>query len=133
MGAFSNDMEAKIVNHFLRNSPVTPVTTVYLALFTADPGETGSTVNEANFTGYTRKSSDWDPLDGAGTTKNTDIITFGANADVGSQIITHAAVFDGGTVGAGNCLVYGALQAAKTLDQGDVLSFAAGAMVLTLD
>ena len=44
MGAFSNYLEEKIVEHFLRNNAITPPTTVYVALFESDPGEaTGGT------------------------------------------------------------------------------------------
>ena len=37
MGAFSNYLEEKIVEHFLRNNAITPPTTVYVALFESDP------------------------------------------------------------------------------------------------
>ena len=33
MGAFSNYLEEKIVDHFLRNNAITPPTTVYVSLF----------------------------------------------------------------------------------------------------
>lgn len=129
MGAFSNDLEAKIVDHFLRNTSQTSPTTVYLALFQTNPAEDGSGTETA-YTGYARQSSAWTSLNGSGETENTASITFPANG--GAQVtITHAAVFD--AVSSGNMLIYGVLTASKVLETSDVLSFAAGALVLTLD
>ena len=61
MGAFSNYLEEKIVEHFLRNNAITPPTTVYVTLFESDPGEaTGGT--ETAYTGYARQSATWTEL-----------------------------------------------------------------------
>ena len=131
MGAFSNYMEEKIVEHFLRNNAVASPITVYLALFTSDPAEAG-TGTEASFTGYARQSSAWTALDGNGQTKNSGAITFPANANASASVtITHAAIYDSSSTG--NMLLYGALATPKTLAVGDVLSFAANALTLTLD
>lgn len=131
MGAFSNYMEEKIVEHFLRNNAVASPTTVYLALFESDPGEaTGGT--ETAYTNYARQASTWTALDGAGQTKNTGVITFPANGNASASVtITHAAIYDAATTG--NRLLYGPLASSKTLAVGDVISFATNALTLTLD
>lgn len=131
MGAFSDYMEAKIVDSFLRNTAYTPAATVYLALFESDPGEaTGGT--ETSFTNYVRQAAAWTALDGAGQTKNSALITFPANANASASVtITHIAIYDAAS--GGNRLLYAALTSSKTLAVGDVLAFAANACVFTLD
>ena len=131
MGAFSNYLEEKIVEHFLRNNPITPPVTVYVALFESDPGEAAGGTETA-FTGYARQSSAWTALDANGQTKNSGAVTFPANGNaVNAVTITHIALYDAAT--AGNRLFYAAMSASKTLSPGDVLSFAANALVFGLD
>lgn len=131
MAALSNYLEEKIVDHFLRSAPATSPTTVYLALFTADPTEDG-TGAEATYVNYARQTSVWTSLDGNGQTKNSAIVTFPANGNASaSQTITHGALFDALT--GGNMLLYGALATSKTLAVGDILSFSENALTLTLD
>jgi hypothetical protein len=131
MAALSNYLEEKIVDHFLRNNPATSPTTVYLALFTSDPGEDGNGT-EAVYANYARQSSVWTSLDGNGQTKNSSIVTFPANGNASaSETISHGALFDALT--GGNMLLYGALATSKTLAVGDILSFSENALTLTLD
>ena len=131
MGALSNYLEEKIVEHFLRNSAVGSPATVYLALYESDPGEAGAGT-EATFVNYVRVASTWTALDGAGQTKNVATVTFAANGNASAAAtITHAAILDAATTG--NVLLYGPLASPKTLAVGDVLSFAANALTLTLD
>lgn len=131
MSAFSNYLEERIVEHFLRNNTVASPTTIYLALFETDPGEDASGT-ETSYTSYARQTSTWTALDGSGQTKNVSSVTFPANGNASaSATVTHAAIFDAATLG--NCLLYGPLASSKTLAVGDVLSFAANALTLTLD
>lgn len=131
MGAFSNYLEEKIVEHFLRNNSVTPPATVYVGLFESDPGE-ASAGTETSYTGYARQSSAWTALDANGQTKNSGAITFPANGNASASVtITHICLFDAAS--AGNRLFYAQLSAPKTLSPGDVLSFAANAIVFGLD
>ena len=131
MGAFSNYMEEKIVEHFLRNNAITPPATVYVALFESDPGE-ATAGTETAFTGDARPSSTWTALDANGQTKNSATVTFPANGNASASVtITHIALFDAATNG--NRLLYAQLSAPKTLSPGDVLSFAANAIVFGID
>ena len=94
MSAFSNYLEGKIVDHFLRNTSVSSPTTVYLALFESDPGEDASGTETA-YTGYARQASTWTVLDGAGETKNNASVSFPANGNASASVtISHAAIFD---------------------------------------
>lgn len=131
MSAFSNYLEAKIVDFWLRSTTQTPPSGVYLALFQDNPGEdAGGT--ETGYTNYARQEAVWTPLDSNGQTKNDAAITFPANGNASSDVtISHAAIFDAATTG--NMLLYGPLASPKTLAPGDVLSFAANALTLTID
>ena len=131
MSAFSNWLEGKIVDFWLRGTAMTPPATVYLALFESDPGENDAGVETA-YTNYTRQSTAWTAIDANGQTKNNSTVTFQPNGNAAASVtITHAAVYDSAT--GGNMLLYGPLAAPKSLAPGDVLSFAANALTLTLD
>jgi len=131
MAAFSNYMEDKIVEHFLRNNPTSSPTTVYLALFESDPGEDNSGTETA-FSGYSRQSSEWTAIDAGGQTANTNTITFPPNGNASAAVaITHAALYDAATNG--NLLLKGTLATPKTLQTGDVLAFGVNALTLTLN
>ena len=131
MGAFSNYIEDKIVEHFLRNNPTTPPVTVYVGLFETDPGE-ATAGTETAYINYARQTATWTALDANGQTKNAATLTFPANGNAAASVtITHLCLFDAAT--AGNRLFYAALSAPKTLSPGDVLSFATNAVVFGLD
>jgi len=131
MSAFSNFMEAKIVDAFLRNTAYTPAVTVFMALFESAPGDAAAGV-ETIYTNYVRLPSTWTALDANGQTKNAALLSFAANGNaVASVAISHIVIFDA-LVG-GNRLLHAALTSPKTLAPGDVLAFAANACVFTLD
>lgn len=131
MGAFSNYLENKIVEHFLRSNATTPPATVYVGLFESDPGEANAGT-ETSFVNYARQSATWTALDANGQTKNAATLAFPANGNPAASVtITHLCLFDAATVG--NRLFYAALSAPKTLSPGDVLSFATNAVVFGLD
>ena len=132
MGAFSDYMEGKIVEHFLRNNAITPPVTVYVALFESDPGETSSGGTETAYTGYARQSAAWTAIDGSGQTKNSATLTYPANGNASASVtITYIVLFDAAT--AGNRLLVAQLSSSKTLSPGDVLSFATNAVVFGID
>ena len=107
--------------------------TQYLALFTADPTESGSVANEANYTGYARvaltKATAW--TDGGSTFSNAALIQFGA-CTAGSNTVTHFAVVDSAS-GAGAMMISGALSASLNVSAGIQPQFAAAALTITAD
>lgn len=130
MGAFTNTMEAEIVEVFLRKASKTG-SDIYVALFESDPGE-ASGGTETSYTGYARQLATWTPLDGNGQTKNVGALTYPANGNpVNAATITHLVLLD--ALSGGNRLLYAPLTASKTLSPGDVLSFAVNAIVFGLD
>lgn len=107
--------------------------TQYLALFTADPGETASLVAEANYTGYARvaltKATAW--TDGGSTFTNAALIQFGA-CTAGTNALTHFAVVDTAS-GAVAMMVSGSLSATLNVSAGIQPQFAAGALSIGAD
>ena len=104
----------------------------YLALFTADPTETGSFANEATYTGYARvaipTASGW--TDGGSTFSNSSLLQFG-QCTAGSNTITYFAVCTAST--AGQLLVSGALNSALNVSSGIQPQFAIGALSVSSD
>ena len=130
MSSMSDFLEDALINHVMRGITYTAPTAWYLGLFTADPGETAGALNEIDVgaTWYARKATGgWSPSAG-GVTSNEAAITF--NAVTGSPVtITHVGIYDA-AVG-GNRLYQAPLVQSKTLDVGDVMSFAIGAITIT--
>ena len=107
--------------------------TQYLALFTADPTETGGLGAEATYTGYARvaltKASAW--TGGANPFVNANLIQFGA-CTAGSNALTHFAVVDTAS-GAVNMMISGALSSTLNVSAGIQPQFAAGALSVSAD
>lgn len=139
MSALSDYAEVEVRKHFFRTGSFTKPTTLRVALATAatTDAQTGATITEvANSNAYARTGPD--PLDanwtGAsstdGLTDNASAITF-PTATGSWGTVSHMAIVDSATHGAGNSLIHGALTASKTVASGDVFQFAAGALDVT--
>jgi hypothetical protein len=116
MGSLCNFAENEVLDHILKVGAYSPPATVYLALFTVDPGETGTLTNEATYTGYARKAI---PFGAAGTRA----IAQNAQVDFdpctgGNNTISHWGLMDGDVEGAGNMLAYGAFTTPKAVSSG---------------
>ena len=107
--------------------------TQYLALFSADPGETGSLAAEAAYTGYARvaltKATAW--TDGGSSFSNANLIQFGA-CTAGTTAATHFAVVDTAS-GAVSQMISGALSATLNVSAGIQPQFQAGSLVITAE
>lgn len=128
MSAMSNYLENEILDHILGTGSWTMPTNVYLALFTADPGEAvASPSGEVVSSGYARQACAFGAA-ASGVASNSAIETFGpATFDWGT--ITHWALYD--AVVDGNRLLYGALTSSRVISAGDSLVFAAAALAIT--
>src|SRR5574343_631682 len=126
--SMSNTTEAAALDVFLRGTDPAyrAGATQYLALFTADPGETASLAAEANYTGYARvaltKASAW--TGSASPYTNASLIQFG-QCTAGSNAITHFAVVDTAS-GAVAMMISGALSATLNVSSGIQPQFSAG-------
>lgn len=133
--SLSNSTEADALDLFLRglDPAYRAGANNYLALFTADPGETASLAAEANYTGYARvaipKASSWTGT--ASPFTNTNLIQFGA-CSAGTNAITHFAVVNSSS-GAVSMMISGALSSTLNVSAGIQPQFAAGALSISAD
>lgn len=133
--SMSNTTENAVLKAILQGTdpPWRAGATQYLALFTADPGETASLVAEANYTGYSRvaltKATAW--TDGGSAFTNAALIQFGA-CTAGTNALTHFAVVDTAS-GAVALMVSGSLSATLNVSAGIQPQFAIGALSIGAD
>lgn len=135
MAGLSDYSEIGILNAMLRGINFTAPATnsLRLALFFADPTDAG-TVNEISGAWYGRTLTGvWGSPSAVGNTyqtSNVSAITF--QPVTGSPVtVTHIGIFD--AAAAGNMLFSAPLTSSKTLQIGDVLSFAGASIVIQLD
>jgi hypothetical protein len=131
-------LETELLEHIFKNIAIfgSP-TTVYCALYTADPGEAGSDTNEVSetATAYAREAvvttgSAW-TLTGNAVTNLSDVDFGTATGNWGT--VTHMAITDNALRATGNHYLNGALTASKTVNNGDSFKFAAGDIDVTFD
>lgn len=107
--------------------------TQYLALFTADPGETASLAAEATYTGYARvaltKASAW--TDGGSTFTNAALIQAGL-CTAGTNALSHFAIVDTPS-GAVSMMISGALSSTLNVANGIQPQFNIGALSVSAD
>ncbi len=126
----STYLENHLADHITGKASYT-APTAYLALFTADPTQAGVLTSEPTGNGYARvatTAASWAAA-ASGATSNAATLTF-PTATGPWGTLTYFALVDAAT--AGNVLVSGALAVAKTPTSGDVVSFAVGAVTLTI-
>jgi hypothetical protein len=115
-------------------------TSLYLALFTADPTEAGSTANEAAYGDYARVAVARTTAGWTLTTSATGATTIENAADVvfntctaGTETITHAAIMTGSSVTTATAntdmLIYGDLNSSLAVSSGIQPQFSAGSIV----
>lgn len=145
MTALTNFAENKIIDALLRAQSIGAPATWYVGLFTAAPSDTGGgtevsggsyarvavTASLANFAGTQSAGSTTASSGTGGTSSNNGAITFPApTASWGT--VTHFGLFDAST--SGNLWIWGALNASKTINNGDAApSFAAGSLTVQID
>lgn len=125
--SFSNYLENKVLDHVFGGSAYTAPSTLYVGLFTSDPGEAGGGT-EVSGGSYARQTITF-TVTGSQASSSAAVEFPTATASWGT--ITHAAVYD--AVSAGNLLAYGALTASKTIDSGDVFRIPSGDFDIDLD
>ena len=131
-GAASNYLEGKILDHVLTSSAYTQPAR-YVALFTSDPGETGSFTGEVSTSGtaYSRQAVTFAAAS-SGTSATNATVTFSA-ATASWGTIGYVAICDSGSAGAGNVLFYGPVTVSKTIDTGDTFQITSGNLTVSLD
>ncbi len=107
------------------NATAYSVTTPYISLHTADPGETGA--SEVSGGSYARQSGTFIAASG-GTLDNDAIMDF---TDMPAVTVTHMGVWDAAS--GGNFLWGGVLVASKTVNAGDTFRFPVGNLDINLN
>lgn len=125
--SFSNYLENKVLLHVFGATAYTAPTTLYVALFTSNPGETGAGT-EVSGGSYARQTITF-TVTGA-QAANTAAVEF-PTASASWGTVTYAAIYDAST--GGNMLDYGALTTSKTIASGDVLRIPASSYTIDLD
>lgn len=130
MAAMSDYLENKLIDQIFRGQAFTFPATIYVGLLTAAPSDTGggTEVSGGSYArvGVAASLANWAGTQGSGTTvassgttgttSNNSAITFAApTANWGTVVAI--GIYDAAS--AGNLLVYGALTAAKTINNGD--------------
>jgi len=127
MAEMSNYLENALINGTLRATSYTAPTTIYLALYTADPTD-ADTGTEVSGTSYARQTITMGaPSNGVST--NSAAIEFPA-AGGSWGTVTHIGIRDALT--AGNLLYHTPLDASKTIATGDIFRVSVGNLSVTL-
>lgn len=130
-GSFSDYLEDKVLKHVFTNTTYTPASTLYVALYTVAPTDSGGgTEVSTSSTAYARQAMAF-TVSGTNPTQatNTSAVEFPtATANWGT--IVAAAVFDASS--AGNMLAWADLTTNKTVNSGDVFRFQASSFTITL-
>lgn len=135
MTSASDYLENELLDHIFGKGAYTPPTNVYVALCTSAPADddTGSTITEADYTGYARVStggSDWNTASG-GSIDNANAVTFGEKTGGDDDTVTHFALLDAATDG--NLLFHAALDSQLVVTDGMIPEFAAGTLSVDAD
>lgn len=134
MASFSDYWENAILDATFGDPDVTITPPVYLALCTTVPTDasTGSTIVEASYTGYARKSIAAADMSAAasGSKTNSNAITFAA-CTAGTSTVIGWAICDASTVG--NVLVWGTCTSTVISTTQTPATVAIGGLVVTLD
>jgi len=133
MGSLTDTMENDMLDYVFENSPsYTPQATVYLALFTADPTDTGSLVNEVpDSNNYTRKAITFGAAASRKVTQSGDVTFNKATGSWGT--VSHWGVVDSATHGAGTMLAHGGLAVSKAVANGNTPKFSSGEVYVQID
>jgi len=129
MSALSNYAEDKILEHMLNGVVWAAPATVYVSLYTSEPGDDDSGSEVSGF-GYARVAMTGGWTNVSGTSTNTALVTFPTASGGSWGILTHFGVHDASS--GGNLLVYGALDTPTNIADTNIAEFAAGALSVSM-
>lgn len=142
MSAMSDYLENKLVDQLFRGQSAPTTTTLYVALLTAAPSDSGGgtevaggsyarvavTSSLANWAGTQSSGSTTASSGTGGQTSNNGAITF-PTPSAGWGTVTHFGIYDAAS--GGNLLFWGSLTIAKTINQADTVTFPAASLSIT--
>ena len=140
--AATNYLERRILDFIFKNNSLSfssPGDSIYVGLATAvSAAETGS-VTEADFTNYARvqgAAANWTTIGSDSTdtqtATNAAAIDFLAAGTTTADVITHVFIADASSIGGGNILFVGELEAPRTIDDRDIFRINAGNLVIEI-
>lgn len=142
-GAMSDYLENKVIDHLFRGTSYTAPANWYVALFTSSCSDSaaGTEVSGGSYARVAVASggSTWTNTQNSGTgvssgtggtTTNASTVPFNTPS-AGWGTVTHWGLYDASS--GGNLLVCAALTTSKTINSGDTVSFAAGALTFQVD
>lgn len=135
MASFSDYLENKILDHITGKTSFTMPGTVAIALTQTTPTDASLGTEVPNTNSYARKvtaASDWNAAGADGITENGATITFATPSGTWGTAVGFA-LMDSGAFGGGNMLAWGTLTTSQAIGTGNTVSFAAGALVISLD
>ena len=127
--AFSDYLEDKVLDHVFGGNAFTAHSTLYVALFTVAPSDTGGGT-EVSGGAYARQTATFN-VSGTNPTEASNVASIEyptATASYGTVLAV--GVFDALT--GGNLLAYSTLTTNKTIDAGDVFRINAGDLDIRL-
>tara|TARA_B100001939_G_scaffold109718_1_gene94811 strand:+ start:806 stop:1189 length:384 start_codon:yes stop_codon:yes gene_type:complete len=126
--SFSNYLELEVLDHVFGGSAYSAPGTIYAALFTVAPSDTGGGT-EVSGGSYARQSMAFGTA-ASGSISNSGSVEYPtATADYGTVVAM--GLFDAAS--SGNLLAYGNLTTSKTVSNGDVFRFNASSVTISLD
>jgi len=130
MSDMSSYLKVKLLNLTLNGTSYAGMNNPYVSLHTADPTDAG-TGTEVSGTGYARVQANFAAATGTDVSEATTTDTTWAAAGASWGTVGWIGIWDG-TGGSSNMLYHTALDAAKTIDTGDVFKITAGNLTVTL-
>jgi len=129
MAGFSDYLEDKVLDHVFGGAAYTAPTTLYVALYTVAPTDTGGGT-EVTGGSYARQTSTFTVSGTTPTTAtNAAAVEYPtATADYGTVVAV--GILD--ALSGGNLLAYAGLDVNKVVSNGDVFRFDAGDLDITL-
>lgn len=127
--AFSDYLEDKVLEHVFGGNAFTAPSTLYVALFTVAPSDTGGGT-EVSGGAYARQTATFN-VSGTNPTEASNVAAIEyptATANYGTVLAV--GVFDASS--GGNLLAYSTLTTNKTIDTGDVFRINAGDLDIRL-
>ena len=129
MAGKSDYLENKILEHVLKNTAYTSPATVYMALFTATPSDSGGGT-EVSGSAYARTAVTFGAA-ASGAIANSAAVEFPVASGGNWGTITHFGIFDASS--GGNLLYWAALSASKVVNDGEQFKVAIGDLDVTED
>ena len=125
--SFSDYLETKVLDHVFAGTAYTAPSTLYVALFTAAPSDSGGGT-EVSGGAYARQTIAF--TTSGDTTSNNAAIEFPtATANYGT--VTHVGIYDASS--SGNLMAWASLTSSKTIETGDVFRIPSGDLDITLN